>query len=151
MSRPRLSINAPSAEGACRSDTLDACAHASLQCDLIDLDRAFEYWIVLSRALEKITYDRDVLELDSDERKHYLTQMLLGLSSEVIELSQEVNWKDWRNRSEAHDKICDEAADVLIFFFNVMATLGVTGVDLTDAIHAKRAKNHARDKAQGRI
>lgn len=87
---------------------------------------------------------------------HSPKNLSMGLACEAAELMEHFLWEDAaKSRQVVHDperlkQVADEMADVACYLFNLSLTLGI---DLSDAIVAKIAKNaikYPAEKYRGR-
>lgn len=87
---------------------------------------------------------------------HSPKNLVMGLAVEAAELMEHFLWmENEASRQVVHDlaqlgEVADEMADVAVYLLNLSLTLGI---DLSDAVLAKIAKNAAKypvDKVRGR-
>lgn len=81
---------------------------------------------------------------------------LLALQVELVEVLQELPWKCWKNYPETQGeevilddptlrrRLATEFTDVLQFWANAAATLGLTPEELSAALRQKWEENHQR-------
>jgi NTP pyrophosphatase (non-canonical NTP hydrolase) len=104
----------------------------------------------LKEAVRRFAAERDW------EQFHSPKNLVMGLSVEAAELMEHFLWVDAQaSRQVVHDperlaQVADEMADVACYLLNLSLTLGI---DLSDAIVAKIAKNaqkYPAEKYRGR-
>ncbi len=87
---------------------------------------------------------------------HSPKNLVMGLAVEAAELMEHFLWmENEASRQVVHDparlgEVADEMADVAVYLLNLSLTLGI---DLSDAVQAKIAKNAAKypvEKVRGR-
>ena len=81
----------------------------------------------------------------SKTRENRVVENALGLMTECAELADETEWKPWKTSFEFdREKFLAESADVLHFFFHLMADYNVTADELFDAFMTKNTINYER-------
>lgn len=81
----------------------------------------------------------------SKARENRVVENALGLMTECAELVDETEWKPWKTSFEFNKAaFMAEAADVLHFFFHLMADHDVTADELFLAFMAKNQINYDR-------
>jgi len=103
-----------------------------------------------SKVCDTVTFEevyvRQVASQVADyQQDNYVAAMLLGLYEEVSELARAVGpeWKYWKYINK-EGNFLSEAADVLIFLINIVASQGITADELVRETAVKIAVNATR-------
>lgn len=69
------------------------------------------------------------------DRQQYTKDNVLGLLDEIHEVLREINWKKWKKTEKpvSKDKLLEELADALHFYFNLVLVWGFSAEDLYNA------------------
>ena len=90
----------------------------------------------------------DIPEPGEEASPEQIRSVMLALSVELAELTQELDWKPWKQKERVDvEKVCDEFADVLAFLGLLVVYLGRLGATpemLARAYRLKSALNIAR-------
>ena len=107
-----------------------------------DASTTFE---VLKDAVRRFVAEREW------EKFHSPKNLVMGLAVEAAELMEPFLWLDGRESHQllddatSREAVADEMADVAVYLLNLSI---VTGIDLSEAIQAKLAKNAAKYPAE---
>lgn len=107
-------------------------------------------WLDTTRTFQREAFNTDVLALEGAERADYLHYNLTALLIESAEFGAEFGWKPWdTQRGWVNDEnALEEAADVMMFLGNILATLGYNDDDIVEAINQKRQKVRERQSSR---
>lgn len=103
--------------------------------------------VTIQQCLQISTGNMDAIRYSPDK----LRLFTLALTTELMELLCEFDWKPWRDNGKAapdKEKVAEECADVLAFlgtlFLQVCDGAGITTADITRAYERKTEVNHQR-------
>ena len=107
----------------------------------------------LAREVQREVYGVDPVALGrrpGERRRSYAAGMVAGCHAEVTELGDLLQWRWWKSepRPDPRD-VAAEAADVLLFWANMVNLGGVDAGLLTAALEAKIALNRGRHNPIG--
>jgi hypothetical protein len=109
-------------------------------------------WLSRTKQIQRETYGRDLENMSEEEKRQYITVMFRAAISELVEASDETDWKPWAVR--AHDALaipnpqifCAEIVDAQMFLANMLVAAGITDDEYTVIYKAKWVKNIARQE-----
>ena len=105
----------------------------------------FDEWIKSTTELQIKSFGQVPHELVGDELKAWLAMNVLAATDELHEFLQEVPWKPWATNLEVNrDAAIGELVDALHFIGNLLATLSVSGEELSHRYREKQKRNAAR-------
>jgi dUTPase len=112
-------------------------------------DYTFHDWLQSTEDLQAHAYNLywpDFLDSNgeiTDEGRHaFVGRGAFAAIVELVELAQEVGWKEWAtSRHVNREQVIGEAVDVMHFLANILAMVQTTGPELTERYKAKQQKN----------
>lgn len=112
-------------------------------------------WLDTTRDMQKNIYHNDIDSMSEEEKRQYITVMFRAVICELVEASDETDWKTWVTREPDAKAIpnpsifCSEIVDAQMFLANMLVAAGVTD-DMYERIYrAKWEKNVARQQREG--
>lgn len=112
----------------------------------VHVDPMFSGLYVVQRDFQARLLSGDLpADLRGTDRKAYIREQALALTSELHEALDETGWKSWATSDHINrDAYMGELADVFIFLMNLMLVGDITPTDLMMVTRRKIAKNHKR-------
>ena len=99
--------------------------------------------------LQTQSFNRDPTTLDPVARKHWMAQMLFGITDEVHEAAEHVAWKEHADGTHFdREAFGEELTDVLLYLVALYVSAGWTPEDVTVA-YDRKAKIVAHRQALG--
>lgn len=109
-------------------------------------------WLNTTRDMQKHVYGRDLVNMTEDEKRQYITVMFRAAICELVEASDETDWKPWATRDDDALAVpnpaifCSEIVDAQMFLANMLVAAGVTDEEYEVIYRAKWEKNVARQR-----
>lgn len=109
-------------------------------------------WLSTTKRIQRETYGRDLENMTEEEKRQYITVMFRAAISELVEASDETDWKPWAVRTADAVAIpnphifCSEIVDAQMFLANMLVAAGITDDEYTVIYKAKWEKNIARQE-----
>ena len=108
-------------------------------------DYTFTQWLESTEELQIRFFGQVPNQLQGDERKAWFAMNVLAATDELHEFLNEVPWKPWATHDVVNrEQAVGELVDVLHFIGNLLATLSVTGEELTHRYRMKQMRNANR-------
>lgn len=106
----------------------------------------FDDWLRIMEKLQQVAYGAYYDTFDNEERADSLRMNLFALTSEVVEMGQEVGWKPWSSPQGWVNKeaLIGEAVDAMHFLANLLKHADCHPRELTAAYKIKLRKNVQR-------
>lgn len=99
----------------------------------------------LQRKMQTVSYGKDPLYLEGEERAMFIKDMSLALMDEIHEALAEVGWKPWATSRHVNDEAFKgELIDAWHFLMNLFLVAGMDSEEIESRYLQKRAKNIQR-------
>jgi dimeric dUTPase (all-alpha-NTP-PPase superfamily) len=99
--------------------------------------------------LQRLSFGIDPTELQSDERKQYVTAMAMALNVEVAEALQEIPWKPWATTDRFNrEAYLLELIDALHFWMNLVLVATDNPMDIIE-VYMRKAQINADRQHEG--
>lgn len=112
-------------------------------------------WLGTTKDMQAQVYGRDLENMSEEEKRQYITVMFRAAICELVEASDETDWKPWTTRDDDARAVpnpaifCSEIVDAQMFLANMLVAAGVTDAEYETIYRAKWEKNVARQQRAG--
>jgi len=105
----------------------------------------FDSWLAETKILQNDYYDHQLPILDEQPLIQFITWNTLAAEDELHEALNEVSWKPWASAEFVNrEAFIGELVDALHFIGNMLAGVGCTDEELSEAYEEKMIRNRAR-------
>jgi dimeric dUTPase (all-alpha-NTP-PPase superfamily) len=98
-------------------------------------------------ALQTDHFGQNPSELEGEERRRYVNDMVLALTDELHEALAETPWKPWSQKQTFNrDAYINELVDALHFLVNLFLVADVDGYEIAERYERKNRVNQRRQQ-----
>ena len=98
-------------------------------------------------ALQTDYFGQNPSELEGEERRRYVNDMVLALTDELHEALAETPWKPWSQKQTFNrDAYINELVDALHFLVNLFLVADVDGYEIVERYERKNRVNQQRQQ-----
>lgn len=109
-------------------------------------------WLSTTKRMQREIYGNDLENMPEDDKRRYTDVMFRAATCELVEASDETDWKPWVVREPDAPVFpnphvfCSEIVDAQMFLANMLVAAGITDEEYEAIYRAKWEKNIARQR-----